>query len=172
MHPLYKQALSDGLIIINTNRVYFLKNGSQTLITYPISTINRFPCFNHVISCFSIALQCPYCRNEYDMQAIEQMLITNAQEKSMAFVLQDVACSKCQGVSVNYNNILCIVYLLFIFFQQSKDYRYQISCMPRLFGGKNYNPFFYYSETPFSNSHCREINKSHLLRPLIPLFST
>ncbi len=129
MHPLYKQALSDWLIItINTNRVYFLKNGSQTLITYPISTINRLPCFNHVISCFSIALQCPYCRNEYDMQAIEQMLITNAQEKSMAFVLQDVACSKCQGVSVNYNNILCIVYLLFIFFQQSEDYRYQISC--------------------------------------------
>ena len=45
-----------------------------------------------------ITLQCPYCRNEYNMQAIEQMLITNAQEKSMAFVLQDVVCSKCQGV--------------------------------------------------------------------------
>ena len=34
------------------------------------------------------------------MQDIEQMLISNAQEKSMAFVLQDVACSKCLGVSL------------------------------------------------------------------------
>ncbi|XP_028400533.1 DNA polymerase epsilon catalytic subunit A-like [Dendronephthya gigantea] len=46
----------------------------------------------------AIALQCPYCQNEYDMQDIEQMLISNAQDKSMAFVLQDVACSKCLGV--------------------------------------------------------------------------
>lgn len=52
-----------------------------------------------VLFCFSITLQCPYCRNEYDMHAIEQLLITNVQEKSMASVLQDVMCSKCNGVS-------------------------------------------------------------------------
>ena len=34
------------------------------------------------------------------MQAIEQLLITNAQEKSMASVLQDVTCTKCLGVSI------------------------------------------------------------------------
>jgi hypothetical protein len=47
------------------------------------------------------------------MQAIEQMLITNVQEKSMAFVLQDLACSKCQGVSVQNINMVYVVYVLF-----------------------------------------------------------
>lgn len=56
-----------------------------------------------------MALQCPYCHNEYDMQAIEQLLITNAQEKSMAFVLQDVACSKCKGVGVAPYNVVYII---------------------------------------------------------------
>lgn len=50
----------------------------------------------------SLALQCPYCNNEYDMEAIEQQLINTAQQKSMAFVLQDVSCTKCRGVSKDY----------------------------------------------------------------------
>ena len=68
-----------------------------------------------VLFCFSITLQCPYCRNEYDMQAIEQLLITNVQEKSMASVLQDVVCSKCNGVSAVatsgvFANFLAVTY--------------------------------------------------------------
>lgn len=36
------------------------------------------------------------------MEAIEQQLINTAQQKSMAFVLQDVSCTKCRGVSKDY----------------------------------------------------------------------
>ena len=49
------------------------------------------------------------------MQAIEQLLITNVQEKSMASVLQDVVCSKCNGVSAVatsgvFANFLAVTY--------------------------------------------------------------
>ena len=58
------------------------------------------------------------------MQAIEQMLITNAQEKSMAFVLQDVVCSKCQGVSVQIINLgpVCLSVSLAPFFSYFKTH--------------------------------------------------
>lgn len=36
------------------------------------------------------------------MEAIEQLLISTAQQKSMAFVLQDVSCAKCRGVSIPF----------------------------------------------------------------------
>jgi len=42
---------------------------------------------------------CTQCNTPYDLDEIEQSLIEAAQRKSMAYVLQDLSCEKCKGVS-------------------------------------------------------------------------
>ena len=44
------------------------------------------------------AWRCSHCGNTYDMPSIEQCLIDAVQRRSMAFVLQDLVCSKCHQV--------------------------------------------------------------------------
>ncbi|XP_012941045.1 DNA polymerase epsilon catalytic subunit A [Aplysia californica] len=41
---------------------------------------------------------CPQCQTDYDSGEIEQLLVDSLQRKSMAYVLQDLACRKCAGV--------------------------------------------------------------------------
>lgn len=40
------------------------------------------------------------CASEYDMDLIETQLIDMVQKQTMSFVLQDLKCVKCRGVSV------------------------------------------------------------------------
>ena len=47
------------------------------------------------------------CGSEYDMDFIESQLIDMVQKQSMAFVLQDLKCGKCLGVSI----LACTCYL-------------------------------------------------------------
>ena len=42
---------------------------------------------------------CAQCKSEYDMDEIEHSLIEVIQRKSMGYVLQDLKCIKCSGVS-------------------------------------------------------------------------
>lgn len=42
---------------------------------------------------------CSNCENFYNRELIEQGLIDAVQRRSMAFVLQDLVCTKCHGVS-------------------------------------------------------------------------
>ncbi|KAL5019574.1 hypothetical protein ScPMuIL_002466 [Solemya velum] len=41
---------------------------------------------------------CVHCRTDYDLTEIEQSLVNSVNRKSMAYVLQDLKCMKCQGV--------------------------------------------------------------------------
>ncbi len=48
---------------------------------------------------FRIQWCCSHCKNPYNRDVIEQSLIESVNRKSMAFILQDLVCSKCHGVS-------------------------------------------------------------------------
>lgn len=48
----------------------------------------------------SSAWSCQQCHTEYDSSEIEQTLVDVLQRKSMAYVLQDLSCKKCKGVSI------------------------------------------------------------------------
>ena len=42
---------------------------------------------------------CVQCKTLYDLEEIEQSLLDAVHRKSMAYVLQDLECEKCHGVS-------------------------------------------------------------------------
>ena len=48
---------------------------------------------------FRIRWYCSNCNSIYNPDVIEQGLIDAVQRRSMAFVLQDLVCTKCHGVS-------------------------------------------------------------------------
>lgn len=56
-----------------------------------------FLIFFHSACCRCANLE---CGSEYDMDFIESQLIDMVQKQSMAFVLQDLKCAKCRGVSI------------------------------------------------------------------------
>jgi len=43
---------------------------------------------------------CSHCGNEYNALVIEQRLVEAVQRLSLSYVLQDLQCTRCQGVSV------------------------------------------------------------------------
>ena len=45
---------------------------------------------------------CSHCNNPYNRDHIEQSLIDAVQRRSMSVVLQDLVCTKCQGVRQTY----------------------------------------------------------------------
>lgn len=51
------------------------------------------PCY------FSSSWACVQCKAPYDMEEIEDTLLDAIHRKSMAFILQDLKCVKCNGVS-------------------------------------------------------------------------
>ncbi|KAK7499885.1 hypothetical protein BaRGS_00008976, partial [Batillaria attramentaria] len=50
---------------------------------------------------------CPQCQTEYDVSDIEQTLVAAVHRKSMAFVLQDLKCTKCKMVKENNMRRYC-----------------------------------------------------------------
>lgn len=56
-----------------------------------------------VCICFSGVWSCIQCKTEYDLDEIEQCLIDAVQRKSMAYLLQDVKCTKCKGVRFQHS---------------------------------------------------------------------
>ncbi|XP_060084893.1 DNA polymerase epsilon catalytic subunit A-like, partial [Ylistrum balloti] len=56
----------------------------------------RDPYLNHNDS--NAAWSCVQCKSAYDMTEMEQCLIDSINRKSMAYILQDLKCVKCQGV--------------------------------------------------------------------------
>lgn len=63
------------------------------------SYLVSFP-FSHSISCLipRPLWCCSHCNNPYNRDHIEQSLIDAVQRRSMSVVLQDLVCTKCQGV--------------------------------------------------------------------------
>ena len=49
---------------------------------------------------FSAIWFCPVCKDEYDTEEIEYSLLDAVNRQSMSYVLQDVKCLKCKGVSL------------------------------------------------------------------------
>lgn len=68
--------------------------------------LNKWRCYGYWLSpcccccCFRMVWFCIQCKTEYDIQEIEQSLIDAVNRTSMAYVLQDLKCGKCQGVSL------------------------------------------------------------------------
>ena len=64
-----------------------------------ISYLVSFP-LSHSISCLipRPLWCCSHCNNPYNRDHIEQSLIDAVQRRSMSVVLQDLVCTKCQGV--------------------------------------------------------------------------
>ena len=46
---------------------------------------------------------CSHCKSPYNRDVIEQCLVDSVNRRSMAFVLQDLVCCKCHGVSGTAN---------------------------------------------------------------------
>ena len=44
---------------------------------------------------------CSHCGTPYNRDLIEQSLLDTVQKRSMSFVLQDLVCTKCRGVSTH-----------------------------------------------------------------------
>lgn len=65
----------------------------------PIPSHVSFP-LSHPISCLipRPLWCCSHCNNPYNRDHIEQSLIDAVQRRSMSVVLQDLVCTKCQGV--------------------------------------------------------------------------
>lgn len=59
---------------------------------------------------------CVQCKTLYDLEEIEQSLLDAVHRKSMAYVLQDLECEKCHGVSQ----------LISVFIEHKKKYCLQI----------------------------------------------
>ncbi len=55
-------------------------------------------CCTFLSSLCSCVWSCVQCKTTYDLDEIEQSLIDAVHRKSMAFVLQDLKCLKCNGV--------------------------------------------------------------------------
>ena len=47
---------------------------------------------------FRAVWSCVQCKANYDLDEIEQSLIDAVERKSMGYVLQDLKCTKCNGV--------------------------------------------------------------------------
>lgn len=58
-----------------------------------MSSEPSIPCY------FSSSWACVQCKAPYDMEEIEDTLLDAIHRKSMAFILQDLKCVKCNGVS-------------------------------------------------------------------------
>ena len=69
-----------------------------------LKSLNVFPYILYSACCRCANLE---CSSEYDMDFIESQLIDMVQKQSMAFVLQDLKCGKCHGVSI----LTCACYL-------------------------------------------------------------
>lgn len=52
------------------------------------------------VACRSWA--CVQCHTNYDLNELEQVLVATVHRKSMAFVLQDLKCSKCKMASTSF----------------------------------------------------------------------
>ena len=53
---------------------------------------------------------CSHCKNMYNNDLIEQSLIDVVQKRSLSYLLQDLICTKCKGVSwrveFNYRSVV------------------------------------------------------------------
>ena len=71
-------------------------------VSFPLSHFTSHPqylCLSFTIFLIPRPLWCcSHCNNPYSRDHIEQSLIDAVQRRSMSVVLQDLVCTKCQGV--------------------------------------------------------------------------
>eukprot|EP00105_Crassostrea_gigas_P000531 XP_011412371.2 PREDICTED: DNA polymerase epsilon catalytic subunit A [Crassostrea gigas] len=60
-----------------------------------------------ILCYFSSSWACVQCKAPYDMDEIEDTLLDAIHRKSMAFILQDLKCVKCNGIKENNMRKYC-----------------------------------------------------------------
>ncbi len=58
---------------------------------------------------------CSHCSSAYNRDLIEQSLLDVVQKRSMSFVLQDLVCTKCHGVSAHMVAIFKLAFFICIY---------------------------------------------------------
>ena len=71
---------------------YIACNMAVKLVAFIDIYVNVFAFF------FRAVWSCVQCKANYDLDEIEQSLIDAVERKSMGYVLQDLKCTKCNGV--------------------------------------------------------------------------